>query len=293
MAFFGVAQKLLQVTRGWACLSAHGTFGLPGCTFVSITEDMPMPRHNVSTGVALAALAAAAIILPAFQSNAGAITGCAPGVPSSVLVDSQCFSLGASLGSDVSDLGSDLTFQTQSPDGGAFTVSATGIADPQISFSIGVSDFGAASEFAFLFSIPIVPLTGQATVHAELGISLTDANGDGISITPGTLTPNFIMSSNVGNCAAGVDVGTTTSATTPPNTTTVSFLANGVFDPTVGCDSSISVLIDFFGTGNGDNYGLTGIFIITQVSVPEPTSLALIGFALMGLAGAVYRRRKA
>jgi len=269
-------------------------------------RGMAMSIRKILSSATMAAVAAGAVVLfPVAESQALPLTnGCelsqssesfaavAVGTPPSLTGNAGgCFNFGASLDGKFASFGSDLTFETPA---GLITISGSGNIDPNISFSIGVTDTGAPSEFAFLFTIPIVPLTGLATVHAELGVTLTDSASDdpgSISITPGPTFATLIMSNNVGACAAGVDVGTAVSQVPPPFTTTTNFVADGFFNPSPGCDSSISVLIDFTGSGNGDNYGLTGIFLISEVPVPEPTTLALLGVGLVGLAGTVRRRK--
>jgi hypothetical protein len=205
------------------------------------------------------------------------------------VVDDSCVPLPARLDGDTASFGSEDAIAVGGASGGLIRAEGTGDTDPFIAFAISATDLGSPSEFAFLFTIPIVPLTGPATVHAELGITITNGSpSPGVSIDPGTIAPAFIMSNNVGACAAGVDVGSSFST---PTTDTQSFVADGIFPPSAGCDSSISVLVNFTGTGDGDNYGLTGRFEVTQLQVPEPTTLALLGMGLLAIAAMGTRRR--
>ena len=162
---------------------------------------------------------------------------------------------------------------------GTGLVSGSGKFDPFISFAASVIDLGAPSQFEFIFLVPLSPiLTGPVATHATLGITIT-ASPDGPASIAADLFPPTIMVSNIGTCAAGVDVGAGFS--TPTSTTTVrSFDATGTFTPTAGCDSYMLVDVSFTGTGNSAAYSLTGLFEI----VPEPASAMILGTAILGLA---------
>jgi len=106
-----------------------------------------------------------------------------------------------------------------------------------------------------------------------------------------TLTPTFgnVMLVNVGACAAGVDVGSGVTVASP-GSNTVFFNDTGTYAPSAGCDDSLTAFIAFSGSGGNTNYGLTGGVVIT--GVPEPTSVGILGLAILGMLG-VRRRSNA
>ena len=154
--------------------------------------------------------------------------------------------------------------------------------DPFVIFALSVTDSDVPSTFDFVFVVPVSPVfTGNVQVHSTLGITLTSPQGITSSIAP-DLFPT-IMISNIGACAAGVDIGDGYSS--PPQSSTVrSFDATGVVPASVGCDSSLIVEVSFQGSGSGAQYGLTGLFEAT--AIPEPGSLVILsvgaGWVMLG-----------
>lgn len=169
------------------------------------------------------------------------------------------------------------------------TVSGGGNPDPFVNFAVGVIDVGAPSTFHFVFSIPLSPLlVGLVAVDSSLGISLTPTRGTVATITP---VVGDIMVNTIGACNAGVDIGSAFTAPKPTGNSPVlsvthSFSAATTFNTSPGCDGTLTVSIDFKGSGGSTAYGLTGSF----EAIPEPAAMAAFGTGLLGLVG-VSRRR--
>ena len=174
------------------------------------------------------------------------------------------------------------------------TLGATLNPDPSIAYGIAVIDLGAPSAFAFFFSTPIVPTGSPNTVSGSVVGGLTDATGNGVSITPtgSSLQINDLIAPITN---MGVDVGIAN--VHPASGTPGSFFTYGAYaagpiaGPGPGPWTGINVSLGFTLSGGGDVAALTGFASIDPTIVPE-TSTTLAGGALaLGVAGWAFRRR--
>jgi len=169
--------------------------------------------------------------------------------------------------------------------------------DPSIAYGISVTDFGAPSSFSFTFTSPIVPTGSPNVVTASLVGGLTDATGNGISMTPtqadldgdGLLE---LQTSSVGlggpTTNMGVDVGP--AFTAPPGApgalhNYLSTVAGPKPGPGPGPFDTISTTLAFGLSGDGDIASMTGF---ASIEVPEP---GILGLVLAGVP-MLMRRRK-
>ena len=196
----------------------------------------------------------------------------------------------ASLGSYITSGafgGPSLNGQTVSTGRSVVQLNASGSSGPSISFSLSVSNLGSPNDYIVDIPVPLSPaLTGKVVVQSTLGITQT---GGTIAPTTGLGLP-FIMTNTIsaGFCDAGVDL-----ANAPSNAITSNYSAGPITidlsSPAfAGCSpaTQLDVIIAFHGDGF-DTYSLTGLFTVTPV--PEPTTLALLASAFVGL-GAARRR---
>jgi hypothetical protein len=122
-----------------------------------------------------------------------------------------------------------------------------------------------------------------STLFLDLGNVTTDANGGNPSLTNLTIDSYSISGAN----AAAFSVSSISSVITEggmlvvPITVTSNIAYSSL-------TSSLTIFTDE-GTGFG-GYGENFTYALTALSVPEPTSLAVLGAGLAGLAG--FRRRK-
>lgn len=211
------------------------------------------------------------------------------GTIAQVVIDGQVYTLPTALTE-----GSDRVYLTPTViNGSGFTLEVlNGIIDPDpsISWGIAVTDFGAPSSFAFMFSTPIVPTGSPNVVFGSIVGGVTDNTGDGASITP-TAGLN-IMINEVGTGAPianmGVDVGPAQVYAAGPAGALHNY---GSFStPTIagplGIWTSLHSTVSFNLSGNGDIAVLTGYASIEEVPAPGAATLLALGGAL------VARRRR-
>ncbi len=174
-------------------------------------------------------------------------------------------------------------------DGTHVTISGVLDPDPTISYTIGVTDFGAPSIFGFFFSTPIIVGASPTQVDASVSGGLTDFSGNGVTMTP---TAAFLQISDVGapTTNMGVDIGGIVSGgPAAPTTYPFSFSAGPQPGP-AGPWTTLSVTVGFSLTGGQDSVGMTGIAQI--VPVPEPSSVFMLASGVLGLLYFARRRRK-
>jgi hypothetical protein len=190
-------------------------------------------------------------------------------------------------------------------DGDGFRVVLSGVLDPDpsIAWGIAVTDFGAPTTFSFTFTTPIVPTGNPSIVTGSVSGGLTDATGNGVSITPAvalgdpdgdTIAELQVNEVGVGGPPVftnmGVDVGSAVSfgpGVPGANYTYGSFAAGPIAGPP-GVWTSLQSNISFTLSGGGDIASLTGFASI----VPEPSSVALAVMGALALGGVALRRRK-
>jgi hypothetical protein len=176
-----------------------------------------------------------------------------------------------------------------------YSVMVSGIMDPDpsIAYGLAVVDFGAPSTFGFVFFTPIVATGAPNVVTASLVGGLTDFTGDGVSIAPALGQPTlqvaevFAPATNM-----GVDVGPAFAAGAGA---AGSFYAYGPYaagpiaGPGPGPWTGLSTSTSFTLSGGGDVAALTGFASIELI--PEPSTIALIALAGLGIAGMLRRRK--
>jgi hypothetical protein len=167
-------------------------------------------------------------------------------------------------------------------DGIALT-SLTASPNPFISGTVSVVDSGDPTNFLVTFST-LLSLGGTAFTYALTGsATLTDGRDDGVSITAqpllGLLTPGVI--------AGGIDaVGVAVIGSTLTGGGTTDLTPASGAGTCASCALQV-LAMGIQGSGNGDQYAVTGTFDVTAataVPAPAPLGLLLSGLALLGLA---------
>ncbi len=194
---------------------------------------------------------------------------------------------------------------------------AYGNLDPLINYTMSVKNkSGGAKTFQKIVTAPIVPpISGANVVRASVSGSLTDATGNGITITPkpnrnqdtdnnpdtnnqainnGDKLQLFLLSTtnkfNAGNYTnAGVDVGGAETHVGPPDTSFAYGAYNdGPIAGPVGSWKYMQTRTRFTLTGNGDKAVIKGYAEISAVPEAKTYGMMLVG---LGLVGFIVRRR--
>lgn len=132
-------------------------------------------------------------------------------------------------------------------------------------------------------SFGVVSYNVATTLLLDLGNVTTDANGGNANLTNLTIDAYSITGAN----ASAFSVSSVSSVITEGGMLVVPITVTSNI-PYSTLSSSLTIFTDE-GTGLG-GYGENFTYALTATSVPEPTSLAVLGAGLAGLAG--FRRRK-
>ncbi len=161
--------------------------------------------------------------------------------------------------------------------------------DPIITSAISVLDLAAASNFNFIFALPIVPTVGPVSLKLTIGGSCTDADNNGCSVTP-TLASGFLADGLL-DSVVQVSGG---SAFAGPAGGSGAF-ASSIFTVNLpaGPYNNLGLNLGFLGSGGGDAIAFTLGVEVQNSTVPEPGSLALVGLAAAGALAATRRRKQA
>jgi hypothetical protein len=258
---------------------------LPKVFTNAAVNQMRYPAFILSLVVTLAFAASPALATPITAAGQVTVDGVPSNVPMSFAPELGIFGVGTWNSGTESFSGFDLTTEA----GDQVHISGALDPDPAISYSIGVTDFGAPSVFGFFFSSPIVVPAGPTSVNASISGGLTDFSGNGVTITP---TGALLQISSVGPPVTnmGVDVGPTVSGgpgLPGANYTYGAFGAGPIAGP-AGPWTTLSITLGFSLSGGNDSAALTGFAQI----VPEPSSVFMLGAGVLGLLYFARRRQK-
>jgi hypothetical protein len=200
------------------------------------------------------------------------------------------------------------TWDTLNPDGGSIVMSGMLDPDPEISFSMGVVDPGAASNFSFMFVLPLSPqFPNPSVVFDSLTGTVTNAVGPNVTVTAlgppagipvdgdGVTELQVYTLSDDGGVTwknVGLDAGPTQVTVTPPATSQLYGPPGGYNQgpiPTIagGPWTHMRVDLNFRLSGGSDAFSFSG----SKVLVPEPGTIVLLAFGVVGAAGLSRRRR--
>ena len=188
------------------------------------------------------------------------------------------------------------------------TISANdvyGNLDPFINYTMSVKNNSAGDKtFQKIVTAPIVPtLSGANVVRASVSGGLTDATGNGVTITTkpnrdqdtnnGDELQLFLLSTtnnfNAGNYTnAGVDVGGTVTHVGSSNSFAYGSYNDGPIAGPVGSWNYMQTRTRFNLTGDGDTAVIVGYAEISAVPEAKTYGMMLAG---LGLIGFVVRRR--
>jgi hypothetical protein len=174
--------------------------------------------------------------------------------------------------------------------------------DPQITYGLVVTDFGAPTTFGFIFSLPIVPTAAPGSVTHGFS-SLTVDGGGGLGTPVTALDPAgvpvdgdsiaelavYLLSTDAGATLlnAGMDLGASFVGTSPSGVQGP-FGEGPIAGPAgAGFYDLMRIQLSFSMDGGGDIFGAAGVATV----VPEPGTAALLGLGMGGLA-LIGRRRE-
>lgn len=181
-------------------------------------------------------------------------------------------------------------FDATTPAGDEVGISGVLDPDPSIGYGITVTDFGAPSVFAFVFSTPIILGASPTVVSSSISGGLTDFTGNGVTITP---TAAFLQIADVSLPVTnmGVDIGPAVSGGPgiPGALYGYGPFALGPLPGPAGPWGTLSVSVGFSLSGGADIASLTGFASI--VEVPEPSSVCMLAMGALGLLFFARRRR--
>jgi hypothetical protein len=183
-------------------------------------------------------------------------------------------------------------YEAVTESGDTIRLNYNGDTDPFIAYGIAVVDLGAPSTFGFIFATPIVPTGPMTVVSGSLVGGLTDATGDGVSITP--FGQPTVQESSVGFPLTNMGVGVGGAFASGPGAPGALYAygphASGTIAGPTGPWTFLQINTSFTLSGGGDAAALTGFASVeTAPPVPEPASLSLLGMGALGL----LRRRRA
>jgi len=182
-------------------------------------------------------------------------------------------------------------YQYLGEDGTKVNISGVLDPDPAISYTIGVTDFGAPSVFGFFFGSPIVIGATPTTVDASVVGGLTDFSGNGVAMAP---TAAFLQISDVGPPSTNMGVNVGGPGGGGPGAPGALYgygpFADGPQPGPAGPWAILSVTVGFSLSGGQDSFALTGFSQI--VEVPEPSSVCMLAIATVGLVFFARRRRR-
>ncbi|MCP4642247.1 MAG: PEP-CTERM sorting domain-containing protein [bacterium] len=166
--------------------------------------------------------------------------------------------------------------------------------DPVAHLAVAVTNnTGAAQDFVVTIVVPVIPIGPTSVTGGSVSGSITDNNGDGAVLTGIgglSLYTSFIDGSPYQTL---IDQPFSFVEATPYGSGLVSSASFGNPIPSLpgpAVTNSIAVQLAF-NLSAGDTATLNGVFVVEPAVVPEPASVALLGFGLAGMA-AVRMRRK-
>ncbi len=197
---------------------------------------------------------------------------------STSVTDPITFSDGSSAGTNLSQsVAATLTGSAVGPTY-ASTLVGKGVNTPTVN---GTGHTAGAAGATISFGV--VSYNVATTLLLDLGNVTTDANGGNANLTNLTIDAYSITGAN----ASAFSVSSVSSVITEGGMLVVPITVTSNI-PYSTLSSSLTIFTDE-GTGLG-GYGENFTYALTATSVPEPTSLAVLGAGLAGLAG--FRRRK-
>lgn len=180
----------------------------------------------------------------------------------------------------------------QTTSGWALGWNVTADTDPFVNGFFSIQNNTAVTQtYSFTVTLPVTPpVVPVSTIGGSIGITVTDANGDG-SATVASVGSGYVFNAaNDGTTTLQlVGPGFSLSAPFAGGSATSSASAGlpGATLSSIAANGTISITHTFTLTP-GDSVGLTSFYQVS--SVPEPGTLALFGAGALGLA-ALGRRR--